>query len=51
MESYVDPISTKYNGALWLARDLSISSQYLGSGKTEKQAIEDMEKTIKKHSL
>jgi hypothetical protein len=44
-------VETLFNGVLWLARDKYITSQYLGAGKTEKEALEDMEKTIKQLNL
>jgi len=44
-------IDTKYNGVLWLARNLFISKQFLGNGKTEKEAIKNMNETIKRHNL
>ena len=45
---YNNHIETHFNGVLWLARDLSFSNQYLGSGKTESQAIQEMQNTIDK---
>jgi hypothetical protein len=47
----IDSIQTKFNGALWLARDLHYSNQFLGSGKTEKEALNDMKQTIKEHKI
>lgn len=48
MKNKYKNIETKYNGAVWLARDVNISSQYLGDGKTEQEAIKSMEETIQR---
>jgi hypothetical protein len=40
-------IETLYNGEIYLARDRFYSCQYLGSGKTAKEAVMNMETTIR----
>ena len=40
-----------FNGVLYLAKNRWFSTQYLGSGKTPKEAELDMEKTINKLGL
>lgn len=47
----MDRLQTHFNGALYLVKDLFYSDQYLGSGRSQKEAFEDMEKTIKKYGL
>lgn len=42
-------IHTVFNGQLWLARNKNFSMQFIGSGKTEKEALENMEETIQKY--
>ena len=51
MNNKYGSIETNFNGILWMARDTYYGSQYLGSGNTEKEAMEDMEKTKKEHNL
>lgn len=46
-----DSIEIKYNGILWLARDRHYSSQYLGSGRTWQQALNDMQNNIKESNF
>lgn len=41
-----ETVEVKYNGKIYLARDLEHSTQYLGSGATKKAALEDMEHTL-----
>ena len=41
----------RFNGVLYLVRNKWYSTQYLGSGKSLQDAIDDMEETIKKHNL
>ena len=41
----------RFNGSLWLARDKWYSTQYLGSGKTQQEAIDNMAKTVKEYNL
>ncbi len=43
---YGDSIEVDFNGILFLAKDRHYSAQYLGSGKTEVKALDDMYKTI-----
>lgn len=48
---YGDSIEVNFNGLIYLARDRHYSAQYLSSGKSEKEALEDLEKTVKEKRL
>jgi hypothetical protein len=48
---YGDSISIFFNGSLFLAKDKHYSQQFLGRGKTENEALENMKATIKKHQF
>ncbi len=42
---------TVFNGILYLSKDRRYSSQFLGVATSEKEAVKDMEETIKKYSI
>jgi hypothetical protein len=44
IESKPAKVEEIFNGTLWLVRHLDISNQYIGYGKTSKEAREDAEK-------
>jgi hypothetical protein len=48
---YGDSILIFFNGSLFLAKDKHYSQQFLGSGKTENEALENMKATIEKHKF
>ena len=53
MELIVNNKTTQviFNGNLYLARHRNISAQYLGTGLTYLEAIENMDNTIDKYKL
>lgn len=44
---YTRNIQYTFNGSLYLVKDINVSDQYIGQGKTLSQAIADMKSTLK----
>lgn len=50
-EHYKNDIYYRFNGSVYLVKHTTISRQYIGNGKTLKEALADAAKMVKENNL